>query len=128
MNDGNGQIVRLPGHACLYHRLGRCLYEEALNPGYHQDWRCAVLLRWEGVYDDFLDRVESFGLDETSLADLWRRRFERLAEETVECPDYAAGSVEGVPECQKLHMELCLLRLPLCQGQCRHYVLNAETD
>lgn len=119
-----GGLIRLPGHTCTHHRLGRCLYEEALNPGYHQQWRCVVLTRWEGVYDDFLARVEQFGLEEGDLADLWRRRFERLAGEYVDCPDYDPGPVESMPECSLLHDDLCLLRLPKCGGKCQHYALR----
>jgi hypothetical protein len=119
-----GTVTRLPGLSCVHYTRGRCLYEEALNPGYHRSWRCTVLLGWESVYDEFLDRAERFALPETHLPDLWRRRFARLSEGEVDCAHYDPGSEEGVPECRQLHEELCLRLLPECAGQCRHYVLR----
>jgi hypothetical protein len=124
MAEGSGGVIhRLPGYGCRHHCQGRCLYEEALNPGYHQDWRCEVLLRWEDVYEDFLNRVEAFGLDEKDLAELWAKRFERLSQDAVGCPDFSPGLTESVPECFLLAGELCVLRLPQCFGQCQHYAL-----
>lgn len=120
------KLIRLPGLGCRHHVLGRCLYEDALNPGYHRQWRCAVLQRWEAVYDDFLERAERFGLEEGSAADLLARRFERLTAEEVDCPDYAPGPEESLSGCRLLHEELCLLRLPECGGLCRHYVLRQD--
>jgi hypothetical protein len=97
------------------------MYEEQLNPGFNTAWRCTVLARWEGVYDDFLSRAESFGIDETELARLWRKRFERLAEESIDCPDFSPALAEAMPECRHLFVDICLLRLPPCTGHCRNY-------
>ncbi len=116
-----GRVVRLPGVGCRHYDRGRCLYEEALNPGYHRRWRCVVLLRWESAYDDFLERADRFGLSEAGLPELLRRRFERLTGEDVDCPDYAPGADGSLPECRLLHEELCLLKLPECEGVCRHF-------
>jgi hypothetical protein len=119
-----GAVVRFPAVGCRHFIQGRCLYEEHLNPGYHAAWRCIVLARWESVYDEFLDRAENFSLSETELGVLWGRRFERLAEESVPCPDVLPGDGESMPECSRLLEDLCLLRLPECPGQCEHFQLH----
>lgn len=116
-----GRLVRLPGLGCLHHERGRCLYEEALNPGYHRQWRCVVLLRWESAYDEFLERAERFGVDEAGLPGLLHRRFERLTSEDVDCPHHVPGEDETPPQCRLLSGELCLLSLPACGGVCRHF-------
>ena len=119
-----GALVRFPAIGCRFFQQGRCLYEERLNPGFHTAWRCLVLARWESVYDDFLDRAENFGLSEAELGVLWGRRFERLAEESVPCPDLLAGEGESMPECRHLLEDICLLRLPACAGQCERFRLR----
>lgn len=129
------RITRLPGTSCRHFALGRCLYEEALNPGYHEAWRCSVLRRWEAVYDEFLDRAERFDLEETNLPELWRRRFNTPGEGEPDCPSYEPGLIRDMPECRHLFADLCLLELPECHGQCRNYRLRepqksvgADTD
>jgi hypothetical protein len=122
-----GALVRFPAVGCRFFQQGRCLYEERLNPGFHTAWRCLVLARWESVYDDFLDRAENFGLSEVELGVLWHKRFERLAEESVPCPDLLAGDGESMPECRYLLEDICLLRLPECAGQCERFRLR-END
>jgi len=119
-------VVRLPAFGCRSYHQGRCLYEEQLNPGLNTAWRCTVQARWERVYDDFLNRAENFGLDETELARLWRLRFERLAEEPVDCPDFVLALVETLPECRQLFVDICLLRLPECPGHCVNYRLHTK--
>ena len=119
-----GAVVRFPAVGCRSFQQGRCLYEELLNPGLQKSWRCLVLARWEAVYDDFLDRAENFGLTEVELGVLWSKRFERLAEESVPCPDVCAGDGESMPECLHLLADICLLRLPECTGQCERFRLR----
>jgi len=119
--DRKAKIVRLPGTGCRSLYQGRCLYEEQLNPGLATNTRCGVLRRWEAAYEEFLDRAESFGLTESSVPDLWRRRFERLAGIEVDCPDYVPAPGGDMPECRHLFADLCLLRLPECPGTCRNF-------
>lgn len=121
-----GNLVRFPAVGCQCFHLGRCLYEERLNPGLHKAWRCSVLARWETVYDEFLDRAENFGLSEAELGLLWSRRFERLAEESLPCPDVRPGDGESMPECLHLLEDICLLRLPECAGPCEHFRLREK--
>jgi len=119
--DPESGLVRLPAFGCRSYYHGRCLYEEQLNPGLCSAWRCTVQAHWEKVYDDFLSRAESFGLEEAELARLWRVRFERLAEEPIACPDFAPALVDALPECLHLFVDICLLRLPVCAGHCVNY-------
>lgn len=119
-------VIQLPACGCRSYYLGRCLYEEQLNPGLNQSWRCVVQVRWEAAYDEFLSRVENFGLAETELMGLWRSRFERMVSVNVNCPQYEPAPVESLPECRHLFEDLCLLRLPLCAGRCVNYRLHTK--
>lgn len=120
------KVVPLPPLGCRSYHLGRCLYEEQLNPGLNQGLRCVVQLGWEAAYDDFLGRADSFGLDEAGLLDLWRARFERMATGSIPCPQYAPAPVEALPECRHLFVDICLLRLPPCAGRCVNYRLRTK--
>jgi hypothetical protein len=102
------------------------MYEEQLNPGLDAGLRCTVLAKWEGVYEDFLNRAELFELDEKELGGLWRKRFERLAEEAIDCPDFTPALAETMPECRHLFVDICLLRLPECHGHCKNYRLHSK--
>lgn len=119
-------VLRLPASGCRSYHQGRCLYEEQLNPGLDQGLRCRVLAHWESVYDDFLNRAENFNLAEDELAALWRKRFERLSEEAIDCPDFTPTIMEAMPECRHLFVDICLLRLPECLGHCRNYRLHTK--
>ena len=125
-NSSGAGVVRLPAFGCRSYHLGRCMYEEQLNPGLDTSLHCAVLTKWEAVYDDFLNRAENFGLDEKELARLWRLRFERLAEEAIDCPDFVPALAETMPECRHLFVDICLLRLPECHGHCKNYRLHTK--
>jgi hypothetical protein len=127
MTKGTGaEVVRLPAFGCRSYHCGRCLYEEQLNPGLDTSLHCAVLAKWEGVYDDFLNRAELFDVDEQELARLWRLRFERLAQEAIDCPDFTPALAETMPECRHLFVDICLLRLPVCHGHCKNYRLHSK--
>jgi len=127
MPKANGaDVLRLPAFGCRSYHGGRCLYEEQLNPGYDQRLRCQVLAKWEAVYEDFLNRAEQFNLTEQDLAGLWRARFERLAGEAIDCPDFTPALAETMPECRHLFVDICLLRLPQCRGHCKNYRLHTK--
>lgn len=119
-------VLRLPAFGCRSYHQGRCLYEEQLNPGLDLELRCSVLDRWEAIYDDFLTRAENFRLGAEELARLWRVRFERLAQEDIDCPDFEPALMDSMPECRHLFVDICLLRLPECPGHCRHYRLHTK--
>lgn len=114
------RIRRLPGTDCRYHVQGRCLYQERLNPGYNQAWRCRVVQGWEASYDDFLLRAEAFRLEAATAAGLWESQVERMVRRGPRCPDYDPGG-EGVTGCTHALDELCLLAVPACRGRCRHF-------
>jgi len=121
-------VKRLPGHGCLYHTFGRCLYEEYLNPGYATSWRCRVLMRWETAFDDFLGRAEAFGVNQDAVPDLWGRKFERLARQAFDCEEYIYCHGADVPACLHAMDGLCRNSLPSCDGRCRHYVIDKNDD
>ncbi|MBI9078430.1 MAG: hypothetical protein JEY79_01660 [Pseudodesulfovibrio sp.] len=121
-----GGITRLPGQGCQYHLGGHCLYEERLNPGYTQGWRCRVLSRWESAFDDFLARAESFGIKSDVAPDLWGRQFERMARDVFDCEQYVCCQAEGIPACLHESDGLCILMLPECSGRCCHYEVEEK--
>ncbi|NJB66642.1 hypothetical protein GGQ74_000282 [Desulfobaculum xiamenense] len=119
--DENNNIRRLPGDRCMYFRMGRCLYEEMANPGYHERFRCSMLSNLENAYDDFLDRAEAFNLDEELAGRIWQTFLERFVRTGIDCPDYVPGEWEGVAGCALALGFLCLKALPECEGQCSRF-------
>ncbi len=119
-----GLVTRLPGTSCAFFQRGRCLYEERLNPGYHEGFRCAVLRDWEAAYEDFLRQAEAFGLGESAASGLWQRRFERLAGAAPACPEFQPSRGDDLPGCVFAQEGLCLLALPLCEGQCPRFAVR----
>ena len=114
-------VKRLPGDGCRHHENGRCLYEEHLNPGYDSRLRCTVLSRWESAFDDFLVRAELFGVEQNAVPDLWDLQFRRVARKAFQCEEYEYHAHGDAPACIHAFGGLCRLRLPRCEGRCRHY-------
>ncbi|GAB7022953.1 hypothetical protein [Desulfovibrio brasiliensis] len=114
-------VKKMPAGTCRHYVKGRCLYEELLNPGYQQDWRCVVMLRWEEAFDEFLHRAEAFGVEHDRVARLWEARFKRLAGDRPKCERFRPAPDVDPPCCLHHHEALCLLGLPECEGRCRHY-------
>lgn len=122
------ELKRLPGRGCRHHTAQRCLYGEHLNPGYHDEWRCRVITHWETAFDDFLARAENFGVHQDAVPDLWNRKFERMARETLRCNDFSYAAGADVPSCAHVCDGLCRLLLPECEGRCRHFELETNED
>lgn len=122
------EIQKLPGCGCRHFSGGRCLYQEHLNPGYVQEWRCRIASRWEAAFDAFLERAECFNVSQEAVAELWRKRFNRMAGDVLQCEEYAFQHSGGVIDCVHVQKDVCVLLLPICQGRCRHYSLNKRDD
>lgn len=121
MEQTENNLSRLPGEGCRHHLAERCLYEEHLNPGYHEQWLCVLQGAWEKAFDDFLERAERFRLKEGDIPLLWRRRFEALIREKGGCERFAYAPRLQLPNCTHVHEQLCVLQLPPCRGRCRHF-------
>lgn len=117
-------VRHFPASACGHYHLGRCLYEERLNPGFREPWRCRVLTDWEKAYDDFLLRAEAFHLEPAHAVELWEARLERLLVQARQCPDFASGAEETATGCLNELEGLCLVLLPECGGRCSHYTTD----
>lgn len=115
------KVIKLPGAGCRHHTRGRCLYEEHLNPGFHAGYRCLVLDGWETRFEEFVDRVEAFGIGQGQAAGLWSRRFAELVAGGRDCPDYQSGSQGDPLGCARFLSGLCLVRLPRCEGICSRF-------
>lgn len=115
------RVLRLPALTCRHFIRGRCDYEEILNPGYQRAFRCVVLGRLEGVYDDFLTQAEAFGLDESRASDIWEKRFRELCGKDTGCQAYEPGDMSVFPGCALCLGDVCVLRLPECAGRCHNF-------
>jgi hypothetical protein len=120
------RLDRLPGTFCRHYLAGRCLYEEHLNPGLHEDYRCAVLLRLGRVFDDFALRAENLGLTEEQAGRAWKARFPATLAREGYCRDRPGGDTRTFPECDNAAGDLCLLALPACAGVCSRFARRRE--
>ena len=116
------QVRRLPGQGCPHCRAGRCLYEEHLNPGLHENHRCAVLNRLCQAFDDFALRADVMGLPDEQAQALWEARFPATLAKEGNCQDYLPGDTTSFPDCAHAVGDLCLLAFPLCPGRCPRYL------
>ena len=114
-------ILRLPGVSCAHYRLGRCLYEENLNPGYDQGLRCKVLISLQEAYDRFITQADVFNLAEHTAAAIWKKRFQNFQGQETSCQDRKPNDKKDIPGCDHAMGELCLLALPACAGQCERF-------
>jgi len=126
-DDPVTRVARLPAAACAHFVLGRCRYEENVNPGLYPKFRCQALVRLESAYDAFLTQADAFALDETLAASLWNARCQRLCQESG-CQDYEPGDNSAYPGCLLFADGVCLKRLPECPGRCPRYTLNTQGD
>lgn len=125
-----GKLSPMPGVNCAFFLQGRCLYEERVNPGLRDSWRCRVLVALEQEYDRFLDQAEHFNLDLRTAMNIWERRAEEIVGWKPPCDAYACRGPEvqvdgenGRPEdavldCVHYWLGLCLPELPACAGVC----------
>lgn len=139
------KVTRLPGVLCRFRLMGRCAYDEMLNPGLHDAWRCPEEQRLLGYYDGFIERVDVFDLPPEEVAALWSRRMERFPPVGALCGRYEARGDEGgedaengdlsatedamhdvLVDCIRFRDGICLLLLPPCEGVCERY-RRAET-
>lgn len=118
---------RLPGADCRHFVSGRCLREERLNPGLDREARCQVLLRLGEAFDRFLDRAEAFSLSEEQAGRAWEARFPEISRRHSDCRDCPPGGTDAFPDCPRLMGDLCLGRLPECEGRCRYFVRAVAT-
>lgn len=118
------RVLRLPGQGCRFWLVGRCVYEERLNPGLDQAGRCAALREYEDRLDAFAHQAESFGLSDEEAGRIWTERMARSLDDDWECPDFLPED-DGTGEtmCGNFADGLCILRLPRCPGRCRRFVL-----
>lgn len=114
-------VLRLPGVNCLHYRLGRCLYEETLNPGYDQALRCQVLTRLQEAYDQFITQADAFGLAENTAAAIWAKRCQSFQAQETGCQDHKPNDTKDFPGCDHAAGDVCLLALPVCTGQCANF-------
>ena len=113
----------------MYYRGGRCVYEEKLNPGYHDDWRCAVLVRWEQEYDTVIRQAEAFNMEGAMAANLWERKATTLMYKgSAECSSRVSDYSGDMPGCVNFYSGNCLLTMPECGGRCTLYRTLPKDD
>lgn len=117
----------LPGTGCRFWVAGRCLHGEAVNPGLDLNNACPVLREWEQRFDSFIELGEIFGISAAEAGQVWERRMRQALETGWECPDFQFAEAEVQDAgCRFLLDGVCLLRLPLCPGRCRRFILDRE--
>ena len=117
----SNRVLQLPGRDCVHYRSGRCLYEEDLNPGLHEEWRCAVIARLERQYDLFIEQADNFRLDDEVAGRIWEDRLGRILGMEPDCGDFSPGGPPGLLECQHGLDSQCVLTMPVCEGRCRYF-------
>lgn len=120
-----GKIFYLPAKDCLFYRLGFCLYEEILNPGYNQKLQCKILVKWEEEYDNLLDKAEVFGLSLQTVEKIWSSKSVIRYSEAKECLFFKEDTDNF---CYYLYGYTCLRNLPECKGKCSYYTFKDEED
>jgi len=123
-----GDMKKLPGDECKHFALGRCFYEEWLNPGYTKSWRCQVLARWETAFDEFMVRAENFGVEQEAVPGLWENQFQRMARDVFHCQRYIFDPNGTAPACRHQKAGVCIMSLPKCAGRCRHFKLDTHEN
>ncbi len=122
-------ISRMPGHMCRFYKKGRCLYDELLNPGYNNKWRCKVLSGLEDEYDKLLRQAETFKLSAEVVAELWNVRVAEHRASTGGCYKSAFKAEDTYPLCSDGYEDICLLELPFCEGVCNKFMnLDGKTS
>lgn len=116
------RLTRLSGEGCPHCLGGRCLYEEHLNPGLCQDYRCAVVRRLCRAFDDFVLRADNFNLSDEQAEALWQVWFPATLAKEGNCQDYLPGGTTSFPDCVYAAGDLCLQAFPLCPGRCPRYL------
>jgi hypothetical protein len=120
------RIKRLPAGACRYYADGRCLIEEFVNPGYHEQWRCLLLSRLEVEYDRLLTQADNFRLEHETTARIWGGRVRGLDPGRI-CVDFAPGG-KDVTGCRSCRAGICVKRLPPCKGVCRKFAPGDDKE
>lgn len=140
-----GHVLSFPGHSCRFYASGRCLYEERMNPGLEQRWRCRVLHAWAEAYDQLLDQAEVFSLEDEMAMAIWRKRMVELAPPGQWCADYIYAPDQDPPfaplnvswnpyqemvtvECLHGVEDMCVNALPICHGVCPSFAPRAGED
>ncbi|MFI3271407.1 MAG: hypothetical protein R3Y11_04770 [Pseudomonadota bacterium] len=67
-------ISPMLGNNCCFWLEGRCAYEEMLNPGLHDSWRCTEEQRMMQLYDRFMEQIDGFSIDAPTAVQLWEQR------------------------------------------------------
>ncbi|MFP4071259.1 MAG: hypothetical protein ACLFTB_04355 [Desulfovibrionales bacterium] len=115
------KIHALPGDNCAFYKSGRCHYEESLNPGFNFRFRCRLLVFWEDRFEEFITRAERFHLDPGTAGRIWSDRMRSFQEENTICQAFERGGEASEIGCLHAHLDICILALPSCTGQCAHY-------
>lgn len=117
----SSKVTSMPGEGCRFYKYGHCHYEESLNPGFHKRFRCKLLVAWESDFEDFIARAERFNLDPETAGRIWSEKMKSLRGRADACEDFQQGGGASEIGCLHAYLDVCLLALPLCRGQCTHF-------
>ncbi|MFO7818203.1 MAG: hypothetical protein R6V39_11080 [Desulfovibrionales bacterium] len=117
-------IRKLPGNNCIHYVCGHCVYWEVLNPGYHCEWKCAVLSSLLESYDHLLRQADKFDLNRDQIKQIWKNRLTDGLP-LWNCPQYMPDKGND-DECIYLLHTHCILKMPVCSGRCRFFVFAGK--
>lgn len=83
-------ISPMLGNNCCYWLEGRCAYEEMLNPGLHDSWRCTEEQRMLQLYDRFMEQIDGFSIDAPTAVNLWEQRLGKEPAMGSQCASFGA--------------------------------------
>jgi hypothetical protein len=131
-------IIPFPPRACRFFLRGVCFRQEALNPGFHDAFRCAMMARLIQEWDNFVERADGNGLSAKQAVFLWQTLPDRVFRAPEKCPfqnvsPFRRGNVfrMEILECEHLVDYACLLALPRCERRCEYYApitRNSDSD
>ncbi|WP_051617163.1 hypothetical protein [Desulfonatronovibrio hydrogenovorans] len=114
------KVKKFPAYNCVFFRLGSCVYEEALNPGFDPKVQCSVLAELEKKFDHLLHQADVFRLTSEQVHTIWASRFgEEISWDSL-CTSYMPQA-ELDDRCRYLFGNSCLGFLPRCLGICSSY-------
>lgn len=83
-------ISPMLGNNCCFWLEGRCAYEEILNPGLHDSWRCTEEQRMLQLYDRFMEQIDGFSIDAATAVQLWDQRMTKEPSVGELCASFSA--------------------------------------
>ena len=123
------KIIKAKG-PCRHEKYGYCtnhfwtVMKQSGKPGL-LDYSCIIWrARMDALdkYNEAVWRAKQFGLTEELREKTLARAVSRSQCDQPECPDYRLSGEDHVIHCRYYYYETCLLKFPLCPGDCPDFL------